>query len=78
MLTVLNLSLGPWGAKAIIKAEADMTGFVLSGKDAGSSAEYDLGQTALLTGTGCQGEPLCVHFLVLRNPTFSASDVHLG
>lgn len=47
----MKLSLGHWGAKAVIKAEADMTRFVLSGKDAGSGAEYDLGQRALLAHT---------------------------
>lgn len=50
MLTSLNLSLGQWAPRQF-KAEADMIGFVLSGKDAGSSAEDDLGQRALLART---------------------------
>lgn len=50
MLTSLNLSLGQWEPRQF-KAEADVTGFVPLGKDAGSSAEYDLGQRALLART---------------------------
>lgn len=80
MLTILNLSLGKEGAKQVIQAEADVIRSVLLRKAAGSSVEYDLGPRALLerTSLDVKVKPSCVSFLVLRNLTFSTSDICLG